>query len=196
MPELLVATTNAGKVRELLAPAGWTLTPLSPDIDEYVETGTTFADNARGKALYYSSLTGLPALADDSGLQIDALEGEPGVYSARYIDPAISQEERNRRVLRQLDGVAIANRGARFVCHLALAHGGRVIHETTGVCKGLMATHAAGSHGFGYDPIFVDKETERTFAELTADEKSARSHRGRAVRAMARWLRNWTPPPS
>jgi len=118
----------------------------------------------------------VPVLADDSGLHIDALDGEPGVRSARYIDPGKTPADQ---------------RAARFVCHLTLAYGADVIHETTGVCEGTIGFAPRGGEGFGYDPIFVVPDMGVTFAEITREQKAARSHRGQAVRAMAEFLRTW-----
>jgi XTP/dITP diphosphohydrolase len=193
---LLLATTNPGKVAEiaeLLSETDWQVVPLPEGVPEYEETGATFADNARGKALFYSQWTGLPALADDSGIEIDALGGEPGVYSARYVDPDIPQSRRNEVVIERLAGLPPEERGARFVCHLVLAVGDRVVHETSGTCEGIIADALRGEGGFGYDPIFLVPELGRTFAELSRDQKSALSHRGRAVRPMVEFLRRWRP---
>ena len=189
---LLVATRNRGKVDEidaLLDGASWRLEPLPAEIPDYEETGVTFAENARGKAIFYSSRTGLLALADDSGLEVDALGGEPGVRSARYIDAAMPQAQRNLEVLERLRGIPDADRSARFVCHLALALEREVLHETTGTCEGRIAAAPRGSGGFGYDPIFLIPRLDRTFAELSRDEKSSMSHRGKAVREMVEFLR-------
>ncbi len=136
--ELLIATHNAGKVRELrdlLAGSGWTVRGLPEGTPEFPEDGTTFAENARGKALFYAERVGIAALADDSGLEVDALDGAPGVYSARFIDPQITQMERNEGLLEMLEDVEEPRRSARFVCHLVLALPGRVIHETTGAAR-------------------------------------------------------------
>ena len=198
MPELLIATHNRGKVREiaaLLAGTRWTLTGLPEDLAEFEETGETFAENSRGKALHYAGALGLPALADDSGLEIDALDGEPGVRSARYIDPNIPQSRRNLLVLKRLVDVADVERTARFVCHLTLADEGRIVHEVTGRCEGRITRSARGAAGFGYDPIFVveGEDESRTFGEMLQKEKARYSHRGRAVRAMAEFLATWDP---
>ena len=193
---LLLATTNAGKVAEiadLLSETDWQVVPLPDGVPEYEETGDTFEANARGKALFYSQWTGLPALADDSGLEIDALGGEPGVYSARYVDPDIPQSRRNELVVEKLEGLPPERRGARFVCHLVLAVGDRIVHETTGTCEGVIAEAPRGEGGFGYDPIFSVPVLDRTFAELSREAKSAQSHRGRAVRPMVEFLRQWRP---
>lgn len=194
---LLIATHNAGKVAEiarLLEGGPWRLRCLTDDDPDFPETGATFADNARGKALFYATHAGLPALADDSGLQIDALGGDPGVYSARYIDPEMSQAARNLAVLERLRDVPTAKRGAGFVCHLVLALPGSVVHETIGACRGAIAEVPRGDRGFGYDPIFLSPELGKTFAELSQDEKSQLSHRGQAVRKMVGFLRQWSPP--
>jgi XTP/dITP diphosphohydrolase len=196
---LVFATRNEGKLGELvdlLAGSGWHVEQLPDDIHDYAETGATFADNARGKALHAAARLGVPVLADDSGLQIDALGGEPGVHSARYVDPAMTPSERNLAVLARLGDVPAAERTARFVCHLVLAEGGRVVHETTGTCEGVIAGEARGEGGFGYDPIFLVPELGATFAELPRAKKSRISHRGRAVRAMAAFLRGWGPHPA
>lgn len=193
---LLLATTNPGKVAEIatmLSETDWQVVALPDDVPEYDETGDTFAANARGKALFYARWTGLPALADDSGIEVDALGGEPGVYSARYIDPDIPQARRNEAVVDRLRGVPPERRGARFVCHLVLALGDRVVHETTGTCEGRIADAPRGEQGFGYDPVFLVPELGRTFAELSREQKSALSHRGRAVRPMVEFLRHWNP---
>lgn len=193
---LVFATRNPGKVREitpLLAGTGWTVGPLPENVPDYEETAETFADNARGKAISASRSVEVPVLADDSGLEIDALNGEPGVRSARYVDPSTTPAERNTAVLKKLRDVPAEQRTARFVCHLVLAHGGSVVHETTGTCEGLITQAPRGEGGFGYDPIFEVPDLGSTFAEIPGDEKSARSHRGAAARAMVDFLRSWEP---
>ncbi len=193
-PTLIFATRNPGKVGEmndLLLDNPWGLAPMPEDVPEYEETGATFAENARGKALFTSRRVAVPVLADDSGLEVEALGGEPGVRSARYIDPSISQEARNHRIIDMLEGIGDAQRGARFVCHLALAYHGELVHETTGTCCGRITESPAGDGGFGYDPVFPVPELGRTFAQLSSKEKSTRSHRGVAARDMAEFLRTW-----
>ncbi|MGD8329752.1 MAG: RdgB/HAM1 family non-canonical purine NTP pyrophosphatase [Acidobacteriota bacterium] len=193
---LIFATRNEGKVAELtdlLRNTAWHVERLPDDIGEYEETGATFAANARGKALHAAAYLAVPVLADDSGLEIDALDGEPGVRSARYVDPAMSPTQRNDAVLEMLRDVPQQQRGARFVCHLVLAHGDVVAHETTGTCEGRITFAPRGDGGFGYDPIFEIPSLGATFAEISRAEKSARSHRGRAVRAMVEFLRSWAP---
>lgn len=193
---LIFATRNAGKVaemRELLAGSGWGIDPVPDDLEEYEETGLTFRDNARGKALFASRRVGQPVLADDSGLEIDALGGAPGVRSARYIDETISQEARNHAVLALLAEVPDEQRTARFVCHLVLAWRGAVIEEAVGACEGTITREPRGTGGFGYDPLFFVPALGATFAEIDRAQKSARSHRGLASRSMADFLYRWNP---
>ena len=195
-PRLVFATRNEGKVVELTAlleGTGWAVERLPPELGEYEETGETFADNARGKALFASTQLGSAVLADDSGLEIDALGGEPGVRSARYIDEALTQAQRNGAVLDKLAATPPELRTARFVCHLALARGDDIVHETTGACNGSIGFAPRGELGFGYDPIFIVPDLGLTFAEISREQKSARSHRGAAMRAMVEFLRRWTP---
>jgi len=193
---LLIGTHNVGKIREiaaLLVDGPWHCVGLPPATPDFPEDGQTFAENARGKALFYADREGLPTLADDSGLIIDALGGEPGVYSARYIDPAITQAERNRGVLEKLAATPRGARSARFTCHLVLALPGRVVHETTGVCEGAISEAVHGDQGFGYDPIFRPAGHASTFGQIDLDAKAQLSHRGQAVRAMIRFLQSWDP---
>ncbi len=193
---LIFATRNEGKVVEMLAlleSSRWAVERLPDEVGEYEETGATFADNARGKALFAAAALEVPVLADDSGLEIDALGGEPGVRSARYLDERMSPSQRNLAVLEKLANTPAELRTARFVCHLTLAHGDRIVHETTGVCEGSIGRQQRGDQGFGYDPIFVVPDLGATFAEIDRAQKSARSHRGIASRAMAEFLRTWQP---
>lgn len=195
-PRLIFATRNEGKIVELTAllqDSAWSVDGLPQGIAEYEETADTFAGNARGKGLFAATRVDSPVLADDSGLEIDALGGEPGVYSARYIDAGLTPAERNAAVLERLRQTPERQRGARFVCHLVLAFGGDVIHETTGVCKGTIGFEARGDGGFGYDPIFVVPDLGKSFAEISHEHKSTLSHRGKAVRAMAGFLHTWKP---
>ncbi len=191
---LLVASTNAGKVREIRAAlGGWPfrivgLADVLPGV-EYRERGRTFSENARGKALYYSRRSGLPTLAEDSGLEVEALDFAPGVKSARFAAPRPSDEANNRKLLRLLAGVAGKKRRARFVCVMVLARDGRVGREVRGEARGFIAPAPRGGGGFGYDPLFFFPRLGKTFAELEPDEKNAVSHRGRAVRKMTAYLR-------
>jgi XTP/dITP diphosphohydrolase len=190
---LLVATTNPGKLREiraLMSDAPVDLLGLSdlPHIEEPEETGTTFEENARLKARYYASQTGLWTVAEDSGLVIDALGGEPGVLSARFLYPDASYNERFAEIFRRLDGHRGQPRTARFVAALACVSRGDVVYETTGVVEGEIAEAPRGSGGFGYDPIFVYPPYGRTLAEVSEAEKIAVAHRGSAFRKFAQWL--------
>lgn len=192
---VLLATTNPHKldeVRAILAPEGVKvigLDALGRDIPEPAEDGATFAENARLKAVAYAHAAGLPCLADDSGLEVDALGGAPGVHSARYAGVGSTRPERdaanNARLLEALRGVEPARRSARFVCAMCLADAaGDVLAETRGTFEGTIAEAPRGSNGFGYDPLLVVSGMDRTSAELSPEEKNARSHRGAAVRAM------------
>ncbi|MFC2171462.1 RdgB/HAM1 family non-canonical purine NTP pyrophosphatase [Acidobacteriota bacterium] len=183
---LLVATTNPGKARELAAglskffPTLLTLKSY-PDIEPLPETGNTFQENAEAKAVFYSEAAGQVCLADDSGLEVDALHGEPGVCSARYGGEGASDADRNRKLLRALEEIPAGRRAARFVCHLALAHKGRVIITVRGELRGHIAFAPRGRHGFGYDPLFIPDGESRTLAEMTPEEKNRISHRADAL---------------
>lgn len=160
-----------------------------PPIEEPEETGTTFEENARLKAHYYSARSGLWTVAEDSGLVIDALDGEPGVKSARFLRTDASYPERFAEIYRRLDARSSALRTARFVASLATVEDGRLIYETTGVVEGTIAEAPRGAGGFGYDPIFLYPPYGRTLAEVTEAEKIAVAHRGIAFREFARWIK-------
>ncbi|GJM21064.1 MAG: non-canonical purine NTP pyrophosphatase [Planctomycetota bacterium] len=187
MSRLLVATTNAGKLSELrglLAPLGFELLGLAEvdAIPEAPENGATFAENARSKALHYARASGLDTLADDSGLEVSALQGAPGVRSARFAGEHAQDSDNNRLLLERLRGET--DRRARFVCALCLVENGRPSLEADGVCQGTLLEQARGDGGFGYDPLFVPDDAPppaRSFAELTREEKQSLSHRGRAL---------------
>ncbi len=198
-PFLLIATSNPHKVEEIAAVLGplgiacESLAALAAAIEEPEETESTFAGNALLKARWYAAHSGRVALADDSGLEVDALGGAPGIFSARYAGVGQTREERdeanNRKLLSQLAGCACAARTARFVCALAIAApDGREIAAARGHFEGVIGAAPRGSNGFGYDPLLV-LEDGRTSAELSASEKNARSHRGAALRELARTLR-------
>ena len=178
---LVVATRNAHKLRELaglLAPHEVVALPENVILPD--ETGDTFAANALIKARAVHEATGLPALADDSGLEVDALGGAPGVRSARFAGDAASDADNLAKLLRELDGVPVEGRAARFRCVVALVEGAR---ETlgTGTLEGRIALHPRGAGGFGYDPAFVPDGADRTVGEMGNEEKDAISHRSRAV---------------
>jgi XTP/dITP diphosphohydrolase len=194
--EMLLATSNRGKVREierLLTGLPVALRSLGdfPAVSEPDEDGATFAENALLKARHYSAATGLFTLSDDSGLEVDALGGAPGVHSARFGGREATYAERMALLLNQLAGVGGAGRGARFVCVIALAD--PVTAESrlfTGKCEGRIAEAPRGIRGFGYDPLFVPEGHAQTFGELPAEVKQEISHRARAVRQAAEFLRS------
>lgn len=190
---LLVATTNPGKLREIagiLNGLPVTLTTLAdlPDIAPPEETGSSFAENARDKALHYARASGLPTIAEDSGFEVAALKGTPGIFSARFLRPDATYEERFAEIYRRLREQGLHRSPARFVCALAFATPSGVQFETTGVVEGMTAARAAGGEGFGYDPIFFYPPYGRTFGEVSAAEKAAVSHRSQAFRAFRRFL--------
>ena len=190
---ILIATTNPGKLREIhriLDGVPHELKTLAdfPDVPVAEETGSSFAENARQKALHYSALTGMVTLAEDSGFEIDALNGEPGIYSARYLREDATYDERFADLYRRVGEAGTDTRAARFVCALAVANGHDVSFETTATVEGLLAGNAAGPNGFGYDPIFFYPPYGKTFGEVSDHEKTAVSHRGQAIRAFRDFL--------
>jgi XTP/dITP diphosphohydrolase len=193
---LLVSTTNSGKIVEIEAELRGLpcriigLADLPLPLPEAVENGETFAANALIKAEHYHALSSLLVLSDDSGLEVDYLDGAPGVYSARYGGPGASSAQQIALLLDSLKGVPISQRTARFVCCLALVGNGiQTMFE--GVCEGRIALEPRGANGFGYDPIFLDPELDLTFAELSREEKARRSHRGKALRKARTLLEGW-----
>ena len=196
MTRLLVATTNPGKLREIrliLADLAVQILSLEayPEVPPAEETGQTFAENAREKALYYAAATGLLTVAEDSGLEIDALGGAPGVHSARYGLPlAVDYQQKFELIYRQLRERGAAGSTARFVCALAVASGRSVAFEARGAVEGVIISTPRGEGGFGYDPILYYPPLGRTLAELSEVEKAAISHRGQAFRALAAFLRS------
>lgn len=190
---LVLATRNPGKIKELealLSGFGFAVLGLGafPDIGEVEETGATFAENALLKARAVAQGTGLVALADDSGLQVDALSGAPGVYSARYSGQDATDEKNNLKLLDALKDVPEDRRGCRFVSVVAACapNGAELLAE--GRWEGRVLAAQRGAGGFGYDPLFLDLELGKSAAELAPAEKNARSHRGRALRAL---LTDW-----
>lgn len=187
---LIIATTNEGKLREyreLLSGIGAELDGLYafPGLREAVESGGTFEENAAIKAREYALQTREWVLADDSGLEVAALGGEPGVNSARFGGAAVGYDEKIRMILDRLRGAA--DRTARFTCVIALARpDGSIAATATGVCTGVVAAAPRGSNGFGYDPVFVPEGHDRTFGEMHDEEKSALSHRARATEQIIR----------
>jgi len=201
--KLLLATRSAHKVveiRRILADApGVRVVDLDgagipySDEEEGLEPYDTFEANARSKAAHFRDRSGLPTVADDSGLVVDALDGEPGVRSKRFApDEGLEGEARDRRnnehLLERLQGVPLEERTARFVCVAALDRGRGDVEIFRGTAEGLILDRPRGTGGFGYDPLFFDRELGRSFAELDRREKNARSHRGKAFRALADFL--------
>ena len=190
--KLVLATNNEGKVREfarILEPLGIEVMTqkqagvhVSPE-----ENGTTFAENARIKVMAVYEATGLPTVADDSGLCIDAMNGEPGVYSARYYGEDTPYEEKNRRIIESLNGVAEEKRTARFVAHITCVLSKDEILDCEGVCEGTIGHKPAGDGGFGYDPIFY--VGDKSFAELDGEAKDKVSHRGKALEKLYQKLK-------
>ena len=200
MKHILIATSNAGKLRDFAGAArahGIAVSgiPQFSSLPTVVEDGTTFEENARKKAEQYSlAAPGQIVLADDSGLEIDALNGAPGVHSARYAadEPHkaganTDDDANNARVLRELAGVPEAERTGRFVCVIAAAKDGRTLATFRGVAEGRVLDHLRGHGGFGYDPMFYFSQIQKTFAELSPEEKALYSHRGAAFRKFLAW---------
>jgi len=190
LTQLVLATANAGKQREfaaLLAPRGIEVLLQSAfGVQSVEETGTTFEANALLKARHAAAATGLAALADDSGLEVDALQGRPGVYSARYAGEGASDVANNALLLQELAGVADERRTARYRCVLVLVRDGTDVAPliVNGAWEGRIARAPSGQGGFGYDPLFIPAGLSVSAAQLPADEKNARSHRGQALRAL------------
>lgn len=194
MKQLLVATRNRGKMKEIGAYLGGNVAELLcladlPHLPETVEDGATFAENALKKAREASEASGLPVIADDSGLTVDALNGRPGVFSARYAGEPGNDGANNRKLLQELAGAPAERRGAAFVCVLAFIHpdGTEALFE--GKISGRILEDPRGNGGFGYDPLLFIPDHGATMAELTVEQKNRISHRGQALRAFSAWLR-------
>lgn len=196
---VLIASSNPGKLRDFAAAASLhgvevALIPNFSTFPEVIEDGVTFEANARKKAEHYSRcLPGQIVIADDSGLEVDALNGAPGVRSARYAATGPGQEgnspdeENNAKLLRELADIPDKTRTARFVCLIAAACDGQTLAVFHGAAEGMLLHEYRGSNGFGYDPLFYFPSIGKTFAELSAEEKAAVSHRGQAFRALLHW---------
>jgi XTP/dITP diphosphohydrolase len=186
---LFLASGNAGKLKEfrVLAMGHAVELGLPPGfvaLPEFVETAPTFAENAAGKALYYSRLCDEMVFADDSGLVVPALGGAPGVLSARYGGPGATDEQKNAKLLHEMRSWTGAERSAHFVCVITVALRGRARVVVSGQVNGLIVEEVQGNGGFGYDPVFYFPELQKTFAELRPEEKNFHSHRGKAFRRM------------
>ena len=187
MQSLLIATRNPGKVREIeniLADSGWSFSSLQafPDVETPAETGATYAENAILKSRFYALATGMCALADDSGLEVEALAGAPGVFSARYAGANASDADRRALLLSELAKNSDENRRARFIAVVAISDAkGAVLNASEGICEGTIISSPRGHGGFGYDPLFVPDGYNQTFAELSEEIKNRISHRARAL---------------
>jgi XTP/dITP diphosphohydrolase len=193
MKTLLIGTTNADKMREivsLLAGLPLELRALTtyPSLPPIEEAGTTYMENARLKAAHYARETGLLTMAEDTGFEIDALDREPGLRSARFLGPNASFSARFQEIYSRLHERGCSGSAARFVCALALATPERIVFEAERTVEGLLSMAARGTNGHGYDPIFLYPPLGRTFGELSEADKSSVSHRGQAVRALREFL--------
>lgn len=193
--KIVLATRNRGKIKEIKEIlSGTEVLTLDdfPNLTMPPETGQTFRENALSKALFVAEKTNLPALADDSGLEVDALGGRPGVFSARYAGKDATDEENYLKLLGEMKGVAMEKRKARFRCVMALAFpdGEGTAFTFDGVFEGYIASEPRGKDGFGYDPVFFVPERNKTAAELTLEEKNAISHRARALRKLKEFLKS------
>ena len=201
MRTLLLATTNPHKLEEYRAIFSdlpyrvLSLQDIHLDLD-VEETGRTFAENAELKARTYAKASGMLTLADDSGLEIEALEGAPGIYSARFAGKETSYAERFRIILERLNSFPMEERTARFRCAIALAEPSGFVRIVEGTIEGVIAASPRGEHGFGYDPIFLVPELGKTLAELPPEQKNCISHRGRAAQLACVLLEHWPPADS
>lgn len=189
--KILLASSNRGKLAEFQALAAVTgtipvmeLFPEFASLPQFEESAPTFAENAAGKASHYSRFTDLPVLADDSGLVVPALDGAPGVHSARYAGPNASDSDKIQKLISEMRGKTGNARAARFDCILALAQRGRVSVVVSDFAGGVLLDVPRGIGGFGYDPVFYVTEVNKTFAQLSREEKNRLSHRGKAFRRM------------
>ena len=195
---MIVATWNKGKIREIqevLKGLGLRIYALSdiPNVPEIEEDGKSFAENALKKARFYSKHFGKLTIADDSGLEVDSLKGQPGVHSARYAGEGASSREKNQKLLREMKDVPISKRGARFKCIIAVVSpdGREAIAE--GECKGRIGFKEKGKKGFGYDPLFILPKYGKTMAELSLEAKNKISHRGKALRKIRKIIKTLRP---
>jgi XTP/dITP diphosphohydrolase len=203
--KLLVVSSNPGKLREYRTlcaehSPGISVELLSgfAEISTFEESAPTFAENAAGKALYYSRFTELPVLADDSGLAVAALGGAPGVHSARYGGPGLTDAERTAKLLAELRATGASDRRAEFICVIALAKRGGAIGVFSDCVQGEIADAPRGTNGFGYDPVFFVPALGKTFAEIAGKDKNRYSHRGKAFRKLLDFLRGspcYSSPP-
>jgi XTP/dITP diphosphohydrolase len=191
---LIVATRNKGKVREIreaLKGLGLQIYTLSdfPQAPEIEEDGKSFAENALKKARFYSNYFGKLTITDDSGLEVDSLKGLPGIYSARYAGEKATSQENNEKLLREMEGISLSKRGARFRCVIAMALPDEREAIAEGTCKGAIGFKEKGKKGFGYDPLFILPKYQKTMAELSLEEKNQISHRGKALKKLKKIIK-------
>ena len=196
--DLVIATSNQHKLKEFKAILkGFPLTILSlkdfPDIPVVVEDGKSFYENALKKALTVARHTDKITVADDSGIEVDALDGKPGVYSARFAGEDATDEANNTKLLKELEGVSSDKRGACFKCVLVIAQPDGETAFVEGACRGTIIHEARGEYGFGYDPLFLVPEYDKTFSEITPEEKNKISHRARALKKLLKILPQYLP---
>jgi len=194
--ELVVATTNKGKLREikeLLKELHFTITSLAdyPDAPKIIEDGKTFSQNALKKAATIALYTRKLTLGEDSGLEVKALGNQPGIFSARYSEPNVTDRKNNLKLLRSLRAIPLKRRQARYHCSAALVDGKKIIDVVDGRCSGLIVHHARGKNGFGYDPLFFLPRYNKTFGELDPSIKAKISHRARAFVKIKKSLQNY-----
>jgi XTP/dITP diphosphohydrolase len=194
---VIVATRNKGKIREIrgaLKGVGLRIYSLNDfsDVPEIEEDGKSFAENALKKARFYSKYFGKLTIADDSGLEVDGLQGLPGIYSARYAGERASSQENSQKLLREMQGLPISKRGARFKCVIAVVSQDGREATAEGSCKGRIGFKEKGRKGFGYDPLFILPKYGKTMAELSLEEKNGISHRGKALRKIRRIIQSFS----
>jgi XTP/dITP diphosphohydrolase len=194
MKQLLVATRNKGKMKEIASYMDGLVEQLLclddlPELPETIEDGNSFAENALKKAREACVFSGLPTIADDSGLAVDALHGQPGVFSARYGGEPSDDQANNSKLLQELEGIPAEKRTAAFVCTLAFVHPNGSEHLFEGRISGNILEAPQGKGGFGYDPLLLIPEQNKTMAELSVETKNSISHRGQALRAFTHWLK-------
>lgn len=187
--DIIIGSKNRGKIDEIksivnLPSVKWHTSQEFPDWPHLIESAGSYRENAINKARILTQLYGMAALADDSGLEVDALEGKPGPLSARFSGPDATDEQNIAKLLGELAGIIQEKRSARFRCWIALTDASGALVSTEGVCEGRIAERPKGSSGFGYDPVFIPEGCDRTFAEMSPAEKNSISHRGIALRKM------------
>ena len=194
MKKILLGSKNKGKIQEFqeaFQDSQIEILSLNdfPECPDAPETGNSFEENASQKALFYQEFTGLPSLADDSGIEVDALGGAPGIYSARYAGEPANDSANNQKLLENLEGIPSEKRTGRFVCVLALAKNGQIVQLSRGTAEGIVLEAPRGENGFGYDPLFFVPNLKKTMAELSITEKRQISHRGEALRKFVAWFK-------